>query len=99
VEQHPESEETHPGALEGGFEIFGFLEPLEWAPNGVSSNAKRVSTPETANGCTRGAKLWRAQPQERIRYEIGPTGSGRIKAPGGCENLKVQAVGRGKPDQ
>ena len=79
--------------------FFGFRELPEWAPNGVSSNATRVMASETAHGCTRGAKLWRAQPQERIRHEIGPAGSGRIKAPGGCENLEAQAVGRGKPGQ
>jgi len=35
-------------------------------------------------------------PQERIRHETRPAGSGRMKAPGGCENLKAQAVGRGR---
>jgi hypothetical protein len=75
------------------YDLFGFRELLEWASNGVSSNARRVTALETANGCTRGAKLWRVQPHERIRYETRPAGSGRIKAPGGCENLKVQAIG------
>jgi len=37
--------------------------------------------------------------QERIRYEIRPAGSERIKAPGGCENLKVQAVEISRLDQ
>jgi hypothetical protein len=41
----------------------------------------------------------KGEPQEWIRNEIMPAGSGRIKAPGGCENLEVQAIGLGKPDQ
>jgi len=59
----------------------------------------RGETLETAYGCAGGRKLWRAEPQERIRHETRPAGSGRMKAPGGCENLKVQAVGRCEPDQ
>jgi len=35
--------------------------------------------------------------QERIWHEIGPGSSGRMKAPGGCENLEAQAVGNANP--
>jgi hypothetical protein len=57
------------------------------------NNVKRAVALETAYGCARGVKLWRAEPHERIRHEIGPAGSGRTKASGGCENLKAQVVG------
>jgi hypothetical protein len=46
----------------------------------TESNIKRAAAPETANGCARGAKLWREKPHERIWHEIGPAGSGRMKA-------------------
>jgi len=38
-------------------------------------------------------------PQERIRHETRPVGSERMKAPRGCDNLKAQAVGRGRSGQ
>jgi hypothetical protein len=62
-----------------------------------SSNGMRGTAPETVYGCTGGAKLWRAQPHERIRHETRPAGSRRMKALRGRENLRAQAVGRGKP--
>jgi hypothetical protein len=47
-------------------------------------NDMRVEAPETAYGCTRGAKLWRAkEPHERIWHETRPAGTGRIEAPRG----------------
>lgn len=48
--------------------------------------------PETAYGCARGTKLWRAQPHERNRHETGPAGTWRIKASRGRENLRTQVV-------
>jgi hypothetical protein len=43
------------------------------------------------------SKALKGEPHERIRHETRPAGSGRIKASGGCENLKAQVVGFGKP--
>jgi hypothetical protein len=42
-------------------------------------------------------KALKGEPHERIWHETRPAGSGRIKASRGRENLKAQAVGRGKP--
>jgi len=55
-------------------------------------NVKRGKALETAYGCAGGEKLWRDEPQERIRHETRPGSSGRMKAPRGCENLKAQAA-------
>jgi hypothetical protein len=99
VEQDPEDDVVDQGVPEAGSRrFFGFAAPVDGASTWPSTNVMRVTAPETAHGCTRGAKLWRAEPHERIRHETRPAGSGRMKAPGGCENLEVQAVGRGKPD-
>jgi hypothetical protein len=39
------------------------------------------------------SKALKGEPHERIRHETRPAGSGRIKAPGGCENLEAQVIG------
>jgi hypothetical protein len=41
-------------------------------------------------------KALEGEPQERIRHETRPAGSGRMKASRGCENLKTQAVEFGR---
>jgi hypothetical protein len=58
-----------------------------------SFNGKRGTASETAYGCAGGGKLWRVQPQERMRHETRPPGTGRIKAPRGRENLRAQVAG------
>jgi hypothetical protein len=58
-----------------------------------SFNGKRGTASETAYGCAGGGKLWRVQPQERMRHETRPPGTGRIKAPRGRENLRAQVDG------
>jgi len=72
------------------------------ADSGVEQHPEGVETP-------RGERRWKQRtaareeegsggwPQERIRHETRPGGSGRMKAPGGCENLKAQAVGKACP--
>jgi hypothetical protein len=57
VEQDPVGEEARPGISDLGFDNFGNWNRWEGVSTDVSSNDKRVSTLETAYGCTRGAKL------------------------------------------
>jgi hypothetical protein len=45
--------------------------------NSELANVQRATALETAYGCARGTKLWRAQPHERIRSETRPTDMGR----------------------
>jgi len=55
-------------------------------------DGKKAAALETAYGYTGGEKLWRAKPQERIRYEIRPAGTWRMKASRGRENPRTQVV-------
>jgi hypothetical protein len=63
---------------------------VEQGPEDGSNVTRAEASDDDARlrGRKKALKGW---PHERIRHETGPAGSGRIKAPGGCENLEAQA--------
>ena len=46
----------------------------------------------------RGGKALKGEAQERYRHETRPGGCGRSKPSRGCESLKTEGVGCGKPE-
>jgi len=83
---------------------FGLNRRAGWRTVALSKTLKVLRTPRgewrwkqrTAAREEESSEGW---PQERIRHGTRPAGSGRMKAPGGCEHLKAQAVGKSRPNQ
>jgi hypothetical protein len=92
VEQNPEVG----GALEGWVKrtTVRFGEHLSRRHRRkIRSNAMRGTALETAYGCTGGGRLWRAQPQERIRHETRPIGAVVDKSVEGSRKPEDASVG------
>jgi hypothetical protein len=78
----------------------GFGAEFRFSRQAVGSRVERKAFQhQEGNGAGDGERLHgrskalKGEPQERIRHETRPAGSGRMKASGGRENLKAQAVG------
>jgi hypothetical protein len=65
---------------------------------GPRANVTEGTGLERDRKALRGGKALEGKAHERYRHETRPDGPGRSKPSGGCETLKTEGVGLGKPE-